>query len=160
MSEYTALTGRSPGQYAYFTPKNALWKEIVEKGYQVNDAGGRLPSEDAVLDFSNPQAVAWYREKLTGLLRLGVGAIKADFGENAPADGLYASGRTGWYEHNLDPVRYNEAVHDVMKAVTGEGVIWARSAWAGSPRYPLHWGGDAESTNSAMAAQLRAGLSM
>jgi alpha-D-xyloside xylohydrolase len=147
-------------QYTYFTPKNALWKEIVEKGYHVKDAGGRLPSEDAVLDFSNPQAVAWYKEKLTGLLKLGVGAIKADFGENAPAEGLYASGRTGWYEHNLYPVRYNEAVYDVTKAVTGEGVIWGRSAWAGSQRYPLHWGGDAENTNSAMAAQLRAGLSM
>ena len=27
------------------------------------------------------------------------------------------------------------------------------------PRYPLHWGGDAENTNSAMAGELRAGLS-
>ncbi|HET8654243.1 MAG TPA: glycoside hydrolase family 31 protein, partial [Longimicrobiaceae bacterium] len=40
-----------------------------------------------------------------------------------------------------------------------QGIIWARSAWAGSQRYPLHWGGDAENTNSAMAAELRGGLS-
>lgn len=152
-------------QYTYFTPKNPVWKEIVERGLFVKDAAGRLPAEDAVLDFSNPQATAWYQDKLAGLLKMGVSAIKADFGENAPEEGLYASGRTGWYEHNLYPVRYNAAVDSVTRRVTGEGaraesVIWARSAWAGSQRYPIHWGGDAENTNQAMAAQLRAGLSM
>ena len=43
--------------------------------------------------------------------------------------------------------------------MTGDTIIWARSAWAGSQRYPLHWGGDAENTDSAMAAELRGGLS-
>jgi alpha-D-xyloside xylohydrolase len=149
-------------QYTYFTPKNPLWKEIVDRGLHVKDAGGRLPAEDAVVDFSNPAAVAWYQEKIGGLLKLGVGAIKADFGENAPLDAVYHSGRTGWYEHNLYPVRYNDAVFQATRAAAGpdEGVIWARSAWAGSQRYPLHWGGDAENTNQAMAASLRAGLSM
>ena len=147
-------------QYTYFTPKNPLWKEIVDHGYHVRDAAGRLPAEDAVLDFSNPAAVTWYQGKLASLLKLGVSVIKADFGENAPADGLYHSGRTGWYEHNLYPVRYNAAVYDVTKQITGGGIIWGRSAWAGSQRYPLHWGGDAENTNSSMAGELRAGLSM
>jgi alpha-D-xyloside xylohydrolase len=66
---------------------------------------------------------------------------------------------SGWYEHNLYPLRYNKAVAEVTKEVTGEDVIWARSTWAGSQRYPLHWGGDAENTDSAMAAELRGGLS-
>jgi alpha-D-xyloside xylohydrolase len=56
-------------------------------------------------------------------------------------------------------VRYNDAAWKVTKDVTGDGIIWGRSAWAGSQRYPLHWGGDAENTNSAMAAELRGGLS-
>ena len=146
-------------QYTYFTPKNALSRELVDQGLTVRDQGGRPSPDDAVLDFSNPAAVAWYRSKLEPLLDMGVGAIKADFGENAPVDGLYHSGRTGWYEHNLYPLRYNQAVFDFTKEKTGEGIIWARSAWAGSQRYPLHWGGDAENTNSAMAAELRAGLS-
>jgi alpha-D-xyloside xylohydrolase len=147
-------------QYTYFTPKNPLWRELVDSGYAVRDEGGRLPAEDAVLDFSNPAAVRWYQKKLGGLLGMGVSVIKADFGEGAPLTGLYASGRTGWYEHNLYPVRYNDAVFDVTRRTTGDGVIWARSAWAGSQRYPLHWGGDAENTDQAMAAELRAGLSM
>ena len=146
-------------QYTYFTPKNPLWKEMVDSGYEVRDQGGRLPPEDAVLDFTNPAAVRWYEAKLTPLLEMGVGAIKVDFGEGAPLTGVYHSGRTGWYEHNIYPVRYNRDVFELTKQLTGDGIIWARSAWAGSQRYPLHWGGDAENTNSAMAAELRGGLS-
>ena len=146
-------------QYTYFTSKNELFKELVDNGYEVKNEGGALPFEDAVVDMSNPEAVKWYQTKLRNLLKLGVGAIKADFGEGAPLTGQYASGRTGWYEHNLYPLRYNKAVAEVTREVNGENVIWARSAWAGSQRYPLHWGGDAENTNSAMAAELRGGLS-
>ncbi len=146
-------------QYPYFTPKNELFKEIVEKGYAVKSEDGRQPFEDAVLDMSNPAAVKWYQGKLAELLKMGVGAIKVDFGEGAPINGQYASGMSGLYEHNLYPLRYNKAVADITKQVTGDSIIWARSAWAGSQRYPLHWGGDAENTNSAMAAELRGGLS-
>ena len=146
-------------QYTYFTPKNEIYKEAVDHGYVVRNQSGQLPFEDAVLDFSNPATVKWYQGLLANLLKMGVGAIKADFGEGAPANGLYASGRTGFYEHNLYPLRYNQAVAEITKQVTGETIIWGRSAWAGSQRYPLHWGGDAENTDSAMAAELRGGLS-
>ncbi|MBS1794840.1 MAG: DUF4968 domain-containing protein [Acidobacteria bacterium] len=146
-------------QYTYFTPKNELFKEIVDNKFAVGSDDGARPFEDAVLDMSNPAAVKWYQDKLAALLKMGVGAIKVDFGENAPITGRYFSGRSGLYEHNLYPLRYNKAVADVTKEVTGDTIIWARSAWAGSQRYPLHWGGDAENTNSAMAAELRAGLS-
>ena len=147
-------------QLPYFVPKNDLFPEIIEKGLFVKNAKGNIPYEDAVLDFSNPDAVEWYQQKLKGLLEMGVGAIKVDFGEAAPSDGIYASGRTGFYEHNLYPLRYNKAVADITKEVTGNNIIWARSTWAGSQRYPLHWGGDAANTNTAMASTLRAGLSM
>ena len=118
-----------------------------------------MPFEDAVLDFSNPETVAWYQDKLAGLLKMGVGAIKVDFGEGAPLEGFYASGRSGLYEHNLYPLRYNKAVSDITREVKGESIMWARSAWAGSQRYPLHWGGDASNTDIGMAATLRCGLS-
>lgn len=146
-------------QYTYFTPKNELFKEIVDNGYAVKNDGGGQPFEDAVLDMSNPAAVKWYQGKLEKLLKMGVGAIKVDFGESASISGQYFSGKSGLYEHNLYPLRYNKAVADITKQTTGDSIIWARSAWAGSQRYPLHWGGDAENTNSAMAAELRGGLS-
>ena len=147
-------------QLPYFVPKNTLFPEIVAKGLFVRDAKGNLPYEDAVLDFSNPDTIAWYRDKIAGLLRLGVGAIKVDFGEAAPLTGSYASGRSGFYEHNLYPLRYNRVVADLTREVTGENIIWARSAWAGSQRYPIHWGGDAGKSDIGMAATLRGGLSL
>jgi alpha-D-xyloside xylohydrolase len=146
-------------QLPYFVPKNTLFPEIIQKGLFVRDADGNSPREDAVLDFSNPATVEWYQDHLAPLLKMGVGAIKVDFGEAAPLNGLYADGRTGFYEHNLYPLRYNKAVADITKKITGEHLIWARSAWAGSQRYPIHWGGDAESTDDGMAAELRGGLS-
>ena len=146
-------------QLPYFTPHNRFYKELIEKNLYVKNAKGGLPFEDVVLDFSNPETVRWYQDKIAGLLRLGVGAIKVDFGEGAPLQGLYASGRTGLYEHNLYPLRYNKAVADITKEVKGEAIMWARSAWAGSQRYPLHWGGDASNTDVGMAATLRCGLS-
>ncbi len=146
-------------QLPYFVPRNKLFNEIIEKGLYVKDDKGNLPYEDATLDFSNPNTVAWYQDKIGNLLKMGVGAIKVDFGEAAPATGIYASGRTGFYEHNLYPLRYNKAVADITKKVTGENIMWARSAWAGSQRYPLHWGGDAANTDDAMQAELRGGLS-
>src|ERR1039457_4877560 len=146
-------------QLPYFVPKNKLFPELLEKNLVVRDAKGNLPYEDAVLDFSNPKAVEWYQGKLANLLNLGVSAIKVDFGEAAPNNGLFANRRTGFYEHNFYPLRYNKAVADITKQTTGDNIIWARSAWAGSQRYPIHWGGDAESTDDGMAAELRGGLS-
>lgn len=147
-------------QLPYFVPKNLLFPEIVAQGLAVKDAKGNLPYEDAVLDFTNPATVEWYQEKIAGLLRMGVGAIKVDFGEAAPLTGIYANGRSGFYEHNLYPLRYNKTVADITRKVTGENIIWARSAWAGSQRYPLHWGGDSGNTDTSMAATLRGGLSL
>jgi alpha-D-xyloside xylohydrolase len=146
-------------QLPYFTPINSLFPEIVERGLAVRGPGRELVSEDAVLDFTNPATVRWYQDKLGGLLKLGVAAIKVDFGEGAPLNGLYHSGRTGWYEHNLYPLLYNKAAGEISQSVNGYTLIWARSAWAGSQRYPLHWGGDAEATDGGMLGSLWGGLS-
>ena len=147
-------------QLPYFTPKNRFFREIVDGGMAVKNAAGSLPYEDAVLDFTNPKTVSWYQSKIEGLMKLGVATIKCDFGEAAPYDGFYYNGRGGLYEHNLYPVRYNKALWEqVERSHPGEGVIWARSAWAGSQRYALHWGGDAATTNTGMLGDLRGGLS-
>ena len=147
-------------QLPYFTPKNRFFNEIVERGLHVTNATGGMPYEDAVLDFSNPETVSWYQGKILGLLKQGVSTIKCDFGEAAPYNGFYHSGKGGLYEHNLYPLRYNKALWEaVEQQYPGNGIIWARSAWAGSQRYALHWGGDAATTNTGMLGDLRGGLS-
>ncbi len=146
-------------QLPYFTPKNKFFKELIDNNMQVKNAAGGMPYEDAVLDLSNPSTVKWYQDKIAGLVKQGVDAIKCDFGEAAPYNGVYYSGKGGLYEHNLYPLRYNKALWEAVKQNAGDGVIWARSAWAGSQRYPLHWGGDASTTNTGMIGDLRGGLS-
>ena len=147
-------------QLPYFTPKNRLFPEIIEKRLHVTNATGGMPYEDAVLDFSNPEAVSWYQAHIAHLMQQGVSTIKCDFGEAAPYNGFYHSGRGGLYEHNLYPLRYNKALWEVVnREHPGEGIIWARSAWAGSQRYALHWGGDAATTNTGLLGDLRGGLS-
>ena len=147
-------------QLPYFTPKNRFFPEIIEQGLHVVNATGGMPVEDAILDFSNPKTVSWYQSKIEGLMKQGVSTIKCDFGEAAPYNGFYHSGKGGIYEHNLYPLRYNKALFEVVERNhPGEGIIWARSAWAGSQRYALHWGGDAATNNIGMLGDLRGGLS-
>ena len=163
-------------QLPYFTPKNRFFPEIIDRGLHVVNATGGMPVEDAILDFSNPETVSWYQQKILGLLRQGVSTIKCDFGEAAPYNGIYHSGKGGLYEHNLYPLRYNKALFEVSDSFAKSqhptpntqhltpntplgGIIWARSAWAGSQRYALHWGGDAATTNTGLLGDLRGGLS-
>ena len=113
-----------------------------------------------VLDFTNPRAVEVYQNRIRRLLEMGAGVIKTDFGEAAPVDGVYHDGTPGHRMHNLYPLLYNRAAFEVTEKTTGEGVVWARSAWAGSQRYPLHWGGDNSPNFHNIIPQLAGGLSL
>src|SRR5215204_5877905 len=147
-------------QLPYLNPKNPLHWPAIEEDYVVLTATGDPPADDAIIDMSDPKAVEWYQEKLAGLLEMGVGLFVADFGEAASLSGIYAQRKSGFREHNLYPLRYNKAVAEITEKITGNRIMWARSAWAGSQRYPVHWGGDAENTDGAMSATLRGGLSL
>jgi alpha-D-xyloside xylohydrolase len=147
-------------QYCYFDPYNKFYKLVIDSGYVITDGNGNLPTEDAIIDLSNPMALKWYQTLLKDLLKKGVGNFMTDFGEGAPLNGIFASGKTGFYEHNLYPLRLNKAVADITQATNGYGLVISRSAWAGSQRYPLHWGGDPESTDEGMVSSLHGGLSL
>ena len=147
-------------QLPYFVPGNKYFPELIEKDLYVHNGSGTLPYEDAVLDFTNPATIEWYQDKIGKLIGMGVGAIKVDFGEAAPINAVYHNGKSGWQEHNLYPLRYNKAVSEITKDTSGENIIWARSGWAGSQRYPVHWGGDAATTSTGMLGTVHAGLSL
>jgi len=112
-----------------------------------------------VVDYTNPEAIRVHQEAFRRLFHLGAKVIKTDFGEAAPLDGVYHDGTPGSRMHNLYPLLYNEAIFSVTKEETGDGVVWARSAWAGNQRYPLHWGGDSTPNFFNMLPQLEGGLS-
>ncbi len=114
--------------------------------------------EGAVVDYTNPDAAAWIAARHRPLLDMGVACFKTDYGESVPADARFASGETGASVHNYYPLLYNRTVFEETRAATGSGIVFARSAAAGSQRYPVHWSGDAQATWGGMAGALRAGL--
>jgi len=116
-----------------------------------------LQTYAATLDFSNPATVTWYQDLLARLLQLGAAVIKTDFGEDIDMQAEY-HGYPAHLLHNLYALLYQRTAFEVTARTTGEGLIWARSAWAGSQRYPVHWGGDAACTWDGMAGTLRGGL--
>ncbi len=139
------------GREGGFLAKRANGKPYLSTGYD-NDAG--------TIDYSNPEAVEWVKEKFRDLFRMGVAAIKTDFGEGAPPGAFYHS-VPGPAMHNLYPLLYNRAVTEVAEEFAGEGrgVVWSRSAWAGSQRYPVHWSGDGIARFEDLACVLRSALS-
>ncbi len=109
------------------------------------------------IDFTSPEATEWYKGLLKNLLDMGVTCIKTDFGENIHMDAKYKN-MPPELLNNLYSLLYQKAAYEITKEVTGDGIVWARSAWAGCQRYPLHWGGDSCSSWDGLAGSLKGGL--
>lgn len=110
------------------------------------------------IDFTYEKAVDWYKYALLKpLLNMGVKCIKTDFGETIHMNHCYHAS-TPERLSNLYCLLYQKAAYEVTEEITGEGIIWARAGWAGCQRYPLHWGGDSESSWAGMAGSLKGGL--
>ena len=149
----TALSSPSTGggQGESFSPSTGGGQGEASSNFSTLDYAGTI-------DFTYDKATDWYKNQLLKpLLDMGVKCIKTDFGENIHMDHHY---------HSMEPTRlnniysllYQRAAYDITKEVTGDGIVWARSAWAGCQRYPLHWGGDSESSWAGMAGSLKGGL--
>jgi alpha-D-xyloside xylohydrolase len=134
-------------QIPYISVRSAFYPLCKANGWFATGADGEPRLLDgffgsaAVLDFSHPDAAGWYTQQLLPLFEMGVAAIKTDFGEGAPIDADYAHGDS-LAMHNLYPLLYNRAVFERTLEATGEPILWGRSAYAGSQRYPVYWGGD------------------
>lgn len=139
--------------------------EGERKGFllKAKDGGGPalvrgFAKPSAAIDFTNPDAVAWFKAKNCRLLEMGVAVIKTDFAEDMPDDAVPHDGTPAEQLHNLYPLLYQRAVFEATREVHGYGLIWGRSGYAGSQRYPVHWGGDPGCTFEDMAASLRGAL--
>ncbi len=152
----------------YIGQKSPLFQEGKENGYLLKKVDGSVWQWDmwqpgmAIVDFTNPDAVSWYKGYLRKLLQQGVDCFKTDFGERIPLDVCYSDHSDPAKMHNYYSYLYNKAVFELLQECRGpqEAVLFARSATAGSQKYPVHWSGDCEATYESMAECLRGGLSL
>jgi alpha-D-xyloside xylohydrolase len=154
---------------SYVGQRSRLFAEGMAKGYFIKRLDGSVWQTDlwqpgmAIVDFTHPEAREWFAGHIGRLLDMGVDAIKTDFGERIPSEGVkYHDGSDPVKMHNLYPVIYNETVFRAIEARRGVGqaVLFARSTYASGQRFPAHWGGDCWSTMESMAESLRGGLSL
>ena len=153
----------------YIGQKSPLFKEGMEHGYLIKKQNGDVWQTDmwqagmGLVDFTNPEATAWYQGKLKTLLDMGVDCFKTDFGERIPVKEIaYYDGSDPVKMHNYYTYLYNKAVFDLLVKERGEGeaVLFARSATVGGQQFPAHWGGDCSANYPSMAETLRSGLSL
>ncbi|KAI0540275.1 glycoside hydrolase family 31 protein [Xylaria digitata] len=154
----------------YIAQHGAAFKTAAEKGYLLKRKNGDVWQWDlwqagmGLVDFTNPDAVKWYVDCLNELFDKGVDCIKTDFGERIPTLDV------DWFDKSVDSHKmhnyyafiYNKVVYEALQARygTSEAVLFARTACAGTQRFPLVWGGDCESTPEAMAESVRGGLGL
>lgn len=152
----------------YLGQKSAIFDEAAEKGYLLRKPNGDIWQWDlwqaglGVVDFTNPDATQWYKNHLRRLMKQGVDCFKTDFGERIPTDVVYYDGSDPEWMHNYYAYLYNKVVFEVIQEVKGEkeACVFARSATVGGQKFPVHWGGDCDSTYVSMSESLRGGLSL
>lgn len=153
----------------YIGQKSPLFREGMANGYLLKKSNGDVWQTDlwqagmGLVDFTNPDAVDWYKGKLKTLLDMGVDCFKTDFGERIPVkDIAYYDGSDPVKMHNYYTYLYNQAVFELLERERGigEAVLFARSATVGGQKFPAHWGGDCSANYPSMAETLRSGLSL
>lgn len=163
-------------EYPYVSMINPRFAEWAEKGYFLKNPDGTtylhryVPEElqaiaphlqpSGIVDFTNPAAYAWYQQMHQALFDLGGVVMKTDYGEAVPPHAVGWNGDTGARLHNVYAHLYNRCVYEAAaQHDPAEALVWARSGWTGSQRFPIHWGGDPQGDWQGLAASLRGGLS-
>ena len=104
------------------------------------------------LDFTNPDAVAWFQQKIRRLVLLGADGFFADFGESDDQrDALYyrGTGATRGQEYSL---LYRKAVAEVCREVRGGDFYFiSRAGWTGMQQYAASLIGDQPGTFEGMS---------
>jgi alpha-glucosidase len=164
---------------AYFCPFVAdsfhpVFDEAVARGYLVKKPGGApylvldTPYNAGMVDFTNPDAVAWYQSFLQGALDDGWDGWMYDFAEYVPQDAVMFDGSTGLEAHNRYPVLYQKAAFDLLERQRKKDyLVFVRSGYAGTGGLvPMVWAGDqstdfdrADGLPAALTGALNAGMS-
>ena len=165
--EYPLISVEHPW-FAEFAAKGWLLKDArTEQAYRYawdRQAFGEVltPLPDSgIVDFTHPDAYAFWRDAHQPLFAMGVDMIKADFGEQLEDNHMLAhNGERGHALHNVYAFLYNQCVFEAAQKYAPAGpFLFSRAAWSGSQRFNSQWGGDPQADWEGMMGNLRGGLS-
>lgn len=119
---------------------------------------GRPLLGEYFIDFTNPEAVRWYKERIRNLLELGVDGLFADFGEaDDILNAAFSNGETGRTFGETYTVLYHKVLHEVCREVRGEDFyLIARAGWTGIQKWTGLCSGDQGTTYDYIPAILSA----
>jgi alpha-D-xyloside xylohydrolase len=164
-------------EYPLVSVRNPLFDELARRGWLLKDTrtgeayryawdpepfGAVLTPlpESGLLDFTQPEAYAYWRDRHRELFELGVDMLKPDFGEQVEPHMVASDGAQGDALHNVYALLYNRCVHEAAMRHAKDGAfLFSRAAWASSQRYPSQWGGDPQADWGGLAASIRGALS-
>ncbi len=152
----------------YIAQRSEMFDEGMQNEYFLKNLDGSVFQCDmwqpgmAIVDFTNPSACNWFKEKLRKLLEMGVDCLKTDFGERIPTNIKYYNNSNSTKMHNYYTFLYNKTVFSLLEEYYGKNkaCLFSRSATVGCHQFPVHWGGDCTAEYTSMAETLRGGLSL
>ncbi|MCS6909579.1 MAG: DUF5110 domain-containing protein, partial [Anaerolineales bacterium] len=151
----------SPGTYSDDERATAEYEEGKAKGYFAHDDALWWFGAGGMVDFTNPAAARWFNDLMRPRYEEGVAFFKNDDGEYLPMNARSHLGLSGREYHNLYGFFYSRALFEGMAELDDRRpFVYARSAWAGSQRFPALFLGDQHPTFEHIHRTMRAGLNL
>jgi alpha-glucosidase len=137
----------------YLCVDGELFPEADAAGYLAGNGQGKTAVVDfgefdcGIVDFTNPDAMAWFSERVIGqnMLYFGLSGWMADFGEYLPIDVQLYNGVDARLMHNAWPVLWAKVNAEAVasRGLTGDALFFMRAGFSGVQAHcPLLWGGD------------------
>jgi alpha-D-xyloside xylohydrolase len=119
--------------------------------------------EFALVDFTHPDAFAWWRDSLAAVFEQGADAIAASGSASVPGDASAWNGDATARLHNVYPLLHARCIQEATARYraprAGVPVALSDAGWTGSQRYPVIAGPDGQRDWEGLAATLRGALS-
>jgi alpha-D-xyloside xylohydrolase len=167
MAPFVNINSGNEGVAGQNLGKAANYDDAANGGFFVRTSNGGPPlvvpwwkGKGSPVDFTNPNARKWLTDQLKSLLdqstvvaasgakEPAIGGFKTDDGESGngpntyiPSGASYADGRSGIEMRNGYCREYHKTIWNVLG---NDGVLFARSGFAGSQAFPGCWAGDNE----------------